>query len=174
MNIKLLSLCAAAAMAALALSTGCVTRVTTGPTGAPITNSVPDVVKMSAVARSATYLGTSIYLNGLGDKTRVVPHPEARPQFELVRTSLKTLIAAGTFSAADLTAALQSLPVKELQGSDGTLIVGEAVLLWDEYGQALATLDQSKIFDTYLLPVARAIVAGLDQALGPPMPPATK
>jgi hypothetical protein len=77
------------------------------------------------------------------------------------------LIAAGNFSAADLTAALQALPVKELQGGEGTLIVGEAVILWDQYGRQLASLDKAQVFQTYILPVAKAIYEGLDMALGP-------
>jgi hypothetical protein len=156
-------------MAATLVACRTATVVTAGPTGAPVTNTVtvPDVATMTKIAKSATYLGTSVYLNGLGDKTRVPAHPDARPQFELARTSVKALIAAGTFSAADLTAALQSLPVKELQGGDGTLIVGEAVILWDDYGQELAKLDQTKVFATYILPVATAIAEGLDMALGP-------
>jgi hypothetical protein len=104
-------------------------------------------------------------LNGIAPA--IPAHPGDRDKFNLARTSLKTLIAAGTFSPADLTAALQSLPVSELKGDTGSLIVGEGVMLWDQYGQQLASLDKAQVFDTYVLPMAKAILAGLDQALGP-------
>lgn len=145
--------------AALLATPGC----TTTSTG----QKVPDVALMQSVAKSATFLGTSIYLNGLGDKTRFPAHPESREKFETARTSLRILIASGTFTAADLTAALQALPVKELQGAEGTMLVGEVVILWDAYGRQLASLDKAKVFDTYILPVAKAVLEGLDMALGP-------
>lgn len=148
---------------------GCRTVTYQDPgTGAISTNRVPDVVLMAGIAKSAAYLGTEIYLQGI--PPRVPGHPEARGAFETARNSLQTLIAAGTFSASDLTAALQSLPVKELQGAQGTLIVGEAVILWDEYGQQLANLDKAKVFPTYILPVAQALLDGLNMALGTSVP----
>src|SRR3954452_24811144 len=119
MNKKLsMVLSAAFLVATLTFTPGCRTSTFTDPTtGAVSTNRAPDVQAMASLAKSAAYLGTSIYLNGLGDKTRVPAHPEAKPAFESARTGLKGLIAAGTFSASDLTAVLQGLPVKELQGA---------------------------------------------------------
>src|ERR1044071_557823 len=145
--------------------TGCVRMPVVQPNGVIVTNTVPDVQQMTAIAKSAAYLGTSVYLNGL--PPRLAGHPGDRPAFVTARSSLGALIAAGNFSAADLTAALQALPVKELQGGEGTLIVGEAVILWDQYGRQLASLDKAQVFQTYILPVAKAIYEGLDMALGP-------
>jgi hypothetical protein len=161
-----------AALALLAV-TGCKTATYQDPgTGLVVTNRVPDVALMTGVAKSAAYLGTEIYLQGI--PPGVPGHPEARPAFEAARNSLAALVAAGTFSASDLTAALQNLPVKELQGAQGSLVVGEAVILWDEYGQQLANLDKAKVFPTYILPVAQALLDGLNMALGPATsPPAT-
>lgn len=149
------------------LSSGCKTVTTTDPgTGATNTVSVPDVKQMQIVAQSAAYLGTTIWLDGLGDGTRVPAHPQDRAKFELARQALKILIAGGTFSAADLKEALLMLPVKELQGAGGNLVIGEAVVLWDVYGRQLANLDKAQVFSTYLLPVAQSILAGLNMALG--------
>jgi len=153
----------------LMLTPACTSVTSTNSTGGTVTNKVPNVALMVSLAKSAGYLGTSVYLNGLGDGKQVPAHPQARPQFETARTSLRALIAAGTFSASDLTAALQALPIKELQGDEGTLIVGEAVILWDSYGVQLADLDKAKVFATYILPVAQALLDGLDMALGPPV-----
>ena len=146
------------------------TTVTNPKTGA--TTKVPDVVQMEAIAQSAAFIGTTVWLNGI--EPNVAGHPQDRPQFELARTSLRALIAGGEFSAADLTAALQSLPVAELKGDTGSLIVGEAVTLWDVYGQQLASLDKAQVFRTYILGVAKAILTGLDQAMGPPLPAPVK
>jgi len=160
----------AIAAAVIFTGTGCRTVTSTDPIyGTNVVTRVPDVALMCTTAQSAAYLGSVIYLNGLGSKN-FPAHPEARPQFELARTSLRALIAGGSFDGAQLTAALQGLPIQELQGAQGSLIVGEAVILWDQYGQQLARLDKAQIFATYVLPVAKSILDGLDMALGPPSP----
>ena len=153
--------------ALLVCSSGCTSVTTTGTDGTTSTQRVPDVKQMQLIAQSATYLGTTIWLDGLGDGTRVRAHPQDRAKFETARTALKALIAAGTFTAADLKNALQSLPVAELQGSEGSLVIGEAVVLWDVYGRQLASLDKAQVFSTYILPVAQSILDGLNLALGP-------
>jgi hypothetical protein len=153
--------------AVLAIGSGCKTVVSTDANGVTTTNKVPDQVAIdlaTGAARSAAYLGTTIYLNGIAPN--VPGHPNDRPAFETARASVKTLIAAGNFSPADLTAALQGLPIKALKGGDATLIVGEAVTLWDTYGRLLADLDKAQAFKTFVLPFAQAIADGLDQALG--------
>lgn len=145
---------------------GCTTVSTTAPDGSTNIVSVPDVRQLRVVAKSAAYLGTVIWLEGLGDQTRVPAHPQDRDKFEMARDALKVLIAGGTFSGEDLKAALQTLPVKELQGGNGSLVVGEAVILWDQYGRQLVGLDKAQVFATYLLPVAQAIEEGLSLGLG--------
>jgi hypothetical protein len=173
--ILMAMLLTSALVAVTALTPGCKTVVSTGADGASVTNKVPDQLAIqtaAGVARSAAYLGTKIYLEGLPPK--LAGHPNDRQAFEMARTSVKALIAAGTFTSADLSAALQSLPIKELQGESGTLIVGEAVVLWDTYGRLLANLDKAQAFQAFVLPFAQAIADGLDLALGTPgsTPPA--
>lgn len=148
------------------LAAGCTTVTTTTPDGGTNTVRVPDVKQMQLVAKSAAFLTTEIWLYGLGDKSNVPAHPEDRPKFEKARASLQALIAAGTFSVGDLKAALQALPVSEMQGDAGRLVIGEAVVLWDTYGRQLATLDQAQVFNGYVLPVAQALLDGLNLALG--------
>lgn len=150
----------------LTLAAGCKTMTRPGSTN---TVTVPDVELMKSTAQSAAFIGTTIYLNGLGTDN-IPAHPEARAAFETARLSLRTLIAAGSFSPSDLTAVLKSLPVQELKGDAGTLVIGEAVILWDQYGRQLADLDKAQVFNTYVLPVAKAILNGLDLAMGPPAP----
>jgi hypothetical protein len=154
-------------------SAGCKTVTSTDSSGASVTNKVPDdmaIAIAAGAAKSAAYLGTKVYLEGL--PPRLAGHPADRDKFELARSSVKALIAAGTFTSADLAAALQGLPIRELQGSEGTLIVGEAVVLWDTYGRLLANLDKAQAFKSFVLPFAQAVADGLDLALGPPGSPA--
>jgi len=114
---------------------------------------------MCSVAKNATYIGSTYWLKS---------HPQDREKFELARKSITTLIAAGSFDTAALTTALQNLPIRELQGDTGVLIIGGAIELWDVYGRELGKLDQGKVFETYILPVAQSILTGLDLALAPP------
>lgn len=158
--------------ALLFCSTACKTVTTSSVDASGKTNVVSSTVPDAAVvqivattAKSAAYLGTKVYLEGL--PPRLPGHPEARAQFDLARNSLKGLLALGSFSAGDLTSALQNLPIEELKGENGTLIVGEAVVLWDTYGRQLANLDKAQVFEGYIKPVAQAILQGLDMALGP-------
>ncbi len=165
-NIKL-SLILIPILSLSLFNTGCMHLAsTTNPSTGVVTPgaSVPNVPLMCSTAKSAAYLGTLIYLNGLPPNLK--GHPQDRAAFVTARNSLAALIAAGTFSSADLVTALQGLPVQELKGDGGTLIVGEAVILWDQYGQQLASLDKAQVFTTYILPVAKAIRDGLDMALG--------
>ncbi len=127
---------------------------TTTPTG----QQVPDVATMQVVARSATYVGTRLWLEA---------NPQDRVKFEAARLGLRALIAAGSFDAQQLTAVLSQLPVKELRGDLGTVVIDTAVVLWDQYGRQLASLDKQQVFNTYVLPVAQSILAGLDLAMGP-------
>lgn len=128
----------------------------------PEGKTVPDVALMQSVAHDAAFLGTTFYLQA---------KPQDRLLFQMARNSLATLIAAGEFSPDQLTAAFAALPIKTLQSQQGTLIIGAAVSLWDAYGRQLATLDKDQVFPTYVLPVAKSILAGLDLALAPPLPP---
>jgi hypothetical protein len=141
---------ALASMLAVMGLTGC----TTTSTG----QKVPDAALMKATAQEAALIGTTLYLKD---------HPEQRPTFVTVRASVKALLDAGNFDAAALTASLQALPIKELQGNDGILIVGAAVTLWDAYGKQLAALDKNQVGVLYVLPVIQGVYDGLNAALGP-------
>lgn len=172
-KILLLSSILTLAAVSLVPITGCKTatfsNLSTNSAGAVVTNTVtqrvPDVAQMQTIAKSAAYLGTQVWLNGLPPS--LAAHPNDRAKFVIARNALQTLIAAGNFNATALTAALQNLPITQLQGANGTLIVGEAVILWDQYGQQLASLDKAQVYSTYVQPIAQSILDGLNMALGP-------
>lgn len=136
---------------ALILSPGC----TTTPTG----QTIPDPEVLQVTAQEAAAIGTQLWLG---------THPNDRAQFELARTSLSALIATGKGSAADLQAALSNLPIKQLSGTNGSVIVTTAAILISKGGQQLAKLDTAGVWNNYVEPVAQGLLDGLNQALGTP------
>lgn len=137
---------------------GCVTS----PTG----NRTVDPIVLTAVSQEAAAVGASLWLSS---------HPQDRAQFELARTSLAALVALGNGSPADLQVALSGLPIAQLKGTQGSVIVSGAVVLLDTAGRELAKVDSSKIYDDFVKPVAQGLIAGLDQALSVATPaPAVK
>ncbi len=157
-KIKSVILLAAMAAGILVLTPGC---ASTSSGGSPsystnAVSSTPTMAAMQIAAKSAAYLGAKIAV----DKK-----PNLKPIFEDVQTGLTALIAAGNFSADDLTTLLKKIPVQELQGDNGNLVIGEAVVLWDQFGHQLISLDKADTFKNYVLPVAQAILDGLNMAL---------
>jgi hypothetical protein len=129
-----------------------------GCTTTPSGSKIPDPALLQLTAQEASAVGTILWLKD---------HPNDRAKFELARTSLKGLVAAGSGSPADLQAALQSLPISELNGTQGAVIISSAVVLMDRAGQQLVGLDKSQIWSRYVAPIAMGLAAGLDQGLIP-------
>lgn len=136
-------------VAALCISFAGCTTTSTG-------QKVVDPVLLQAIAQSAAATGASFWLQD---------HANDREQFDMARKSLRALIATGNGSAADLQAALQSLPIKQLQGQKGVIIVSSAVTVLTIAGKELAKLDKGQVYSLYVLPVAQGLLDGLDQAL---------
>ena len=126
---------------------------TTTPTG----QSTVDPVVLQAISHEAAAVGATLDL---------AARPQDRGPMQLAQTSLKALIAAGSGNPADLQAALSSLPIAQLKGTQGAVIVAGAVTIIDAAGKQLATMDKAQVYNSYVLPVAKGVLAGLDQALG--------
>ena len=137
-------------IAGLSLATGCVTT-SSG-------NKAVDPAVLELVAEDAAAIGGSTFLQA---------NPQYRPAFQLARTSLKALLAAGNGTPADLKAALDSLPIAQLKGNQGAVIVSSAVTLIDIAGRQLQAADKQQVWASYVQPIATGLLAGLDQALGP-------
>jgi len=75
------------------------------------------------VAKLASYDGTFLYLSR---------HKDQRPKFELAVKSLDALIVNGV-SVAGLVAILDALPIKQLDSTEGRLILDSAVIIFDSY-----------------------------------------
>lgn len=135
-------------IALLSLS-ACVTT----PQGA----KAPDPAVLRVVAMEAAAVGSQMWLAN---------NPDDREKFELARTSLRALIATGNGTPADLRAALISLPIDQLKGQNGAVIITSAVILLDSAGQQITARDSKGIWANYVLPVAQGLDMGLTQTLG--------
>jgi hypothetical protein len=155
---KTMAFFSALALGAMLMTSGCTTVTRQLANGTTVTNSVPDPLVLRVASQEAASVGTTIYLQ---------QRPQDKPQFLTARTSLRALVAAGSGSVADLQAALAGLPIKQLQGSNGVVLVDSAVTLIDAAGRELAKLDSKQIWSNYVQPIAQGILDGLDQALGP-------
>lgn len=76
----------------------------------------------AALAKSAVVMGVGYDLQA---------NPEHRVAYEVAEQSLNMLLKNGNYDAAKLAAALQSLPVKELKGTQGALIISGAVSVFE-------------------------------------------
>ena len=159
MKTRLMGRMGGMALAVVLLLTGC---ATTGTNDTALLTTVAktgtnDTALLTTVAKTASYVGTRVWLDS---------HPQDQAIFMEVERGLRVLIAAGEFDAAELTAVLKQLPVTELRGDTGAVIVDTAVVLWDSYGRKLADLDKQQAFTTYVLPVAKAVHEGMQMGLG--------
>jgi hypothetical protein len=111
--------------------------------------------QLAGLAEVAAFSGTAYYL---------ADHPDKAPIFEAAKQALDGLIADGNSDPIAFQKALANLPVKELKGDKGVIVVGAAIILWDTYAGQITKLDQAK----KVLPVIVAVRDGLARALGKP------
>lgn len=135
----------------LAMAPGCMT----GPDG----KRQIDPVVLESVAHDAALLGTQITLQ---------TNPQYRPAFDQARLALALIVATHSGSPADLQLALANLPVKELQGTNGAVAVRGATLVISLARAELTRLDKQQIGSLYVQPIARGLLAGMNEALGVP------
>ena len=128
---------------ALALNTGCSVFKATEPTGAQ------RVERVAAIAELAAYTGTAL---------RLVDHPEDRAKFQAASDALA---ATTTGDSAALQRVLATLPVKELKGEKGAVIIGAAVLLYETELKRLTTIDQTSLAGA----VSKSVRSGIARAL---------
>lgn len=107
---------------------------------------------MASIANIAAYTGASLDL---------IQNPEHRLAYEAVVAGIDLLLRENDYSPGKFVALMQQLPVKELAGPKGLIIVTSAVMLWDNYARQTVNLDRS----VYVAPVMRAVRAGLFSAM---------
>jgi len=129
--------------------TGC----TTTSTG----QKVVDPAVLQGIAQSAASTASYIYLQS---------NPQDRDKFVLAQKSLQALIASGSGDVAGLQNALTTLPIKQLQGTQGAIIVANAVTVINIASKELTKLDKNQVASLYVLPIAQGLLDGLNQTLG--------
>jgi hypothetical protein len=90
--------------------------------GCKTTTSQQQIATASALAYEAAYVGTALDLSA---------HPEHRKGFELGLVALSGLLKSTNYTSAELVAALNKLPLKELQGENGAIVIGAIVSVFD-------------------------------------------
>lgn len=129
---------------------GCATTNSTNTDPAAV--EAARIARMTTVAELAAFTGTSL---------RLQSHPQDRPLFEASLAALDVLVSDQNYDPAALQGALQKLPIKELQGEQGALILGAALILYDSYARDVVKLDRS----IYVLPVINAVRSGISRGL---------
>ena len=107
---------------------------------------------MATIAELAAYTGTLIHLTD---------NESDRGIFAAVEQSLAVALDANDYDPVKFANTLQALPIKELQGSKGSIILGSAVILWRRYSTQVVALDREK----QVRPVIEAVHRGLADAL---------
>lgn len=111
--------------------------------------------RLATVAELAAFTGTQVWL---------ADHPEDRAYFAASSAALALLLDQGTANPQSFAQALAGLPIKQLQGKDGALIVGSAIILYDAYVRENVNIDAN----VYLHPVIIGVYEGLQRALAAP------
>jgi hypothetical protein len=136
---------------------GCVTR--------PDGTKGPDIARISRLSGTAAQLGSLAWLS---------KNPNDRSYFATANEALKGLINSGNYDPAAFASALQGLPIKELKGSEGSLYISVAIVVWDEAIQSAQGLDRQELVAATLKAVQQGIQRTLDAtaSVGAPGPKA--
>lgn len=120
-------------------------------TGCATNSTVDWRSDIATTANLAAYVGASVDLQD---------NPERRPAWVAAEVLLGSIIKDDDYTPSQLVAALEGLPVKELRGGKGTLVVGSAVILWTRLA-ARIDIDRTELVKV----VVPAVRAGIQQAL---------
>lgn len=131
-------------VAAIALCTACTT--------APKSSPVLDVGDIAAVAENAAWVGTMLHL---------IDNPDDREWFELAHDAIGAAIAANDYDPLRFKDSLEAIPVDELSGDKGAIIVRSSILLWSSVTPRLVALDTEQ----QVKPVMEAVYRGITKAL---------
>ena len=130
-----------------------------GCTTTSTTNSGVDINRVARILGVTAETASFIHLRS---------HPEDRPRFEAARSALSGLDAVGDYSPIRFAEALQALPLRELKGPDGVLIVTGAMVLWEEANAQFGSVSTPE----WVKPILQRVQGGIDNALAATAPPA--
>ncbi len=145
--MKFLKLLLVPLVALALLVAGC---QTTGTSGDSI-----NLDKVLLVSKLAAYNGTFLYVS---------KHPEAKDKFVLASASLGALVDNGV-TVQGLVAILDGLPIKQLDSTEGKVLINSAVIIFGSYFNSTEVKfnELEKVKDLHL--VASALKEGIDQGL---------
>ena len=124
--------------------TSCTTSPTTG-------QKVPDIARIALVVRGATELGV---------KVELAKQPASMAAFRIALTQLSALATATNIGPNDILNIISRLPIKQLNGQNGTLIFDGAKLIIIATGWSNVDADRLK----QLQPIVVALRDGLIDA----------
>lgn len=108
--------------------------------------------EMVSVAEVAAFVGTSVHL---------IDNPTDRVYFRIALNALNAALADHDYDPAGFAEILSELPMHEIQGDKGAVIVGTAVILWERYSRQIVALDTEET----VKPVMIAVRDGINRAL---------
>lgn len=120
--------------------------------GCATTSKDQKLQQVVTAVQLASYTGTTIYLQ---------KHPEQKNAFVLSRDILNSFIKDGKYDPASLHKALEGLPIKELKGENGAIIITSAQILYESYVSGLTDLDKTPA----LKAIMTAVRDGFDKSL---------
>ncbi len=107
---------------------------------------------MGNLAQFASYTGARV------DMAKSTNHCAI---YSSVTRTLDSMDASGNFDPVAFTAALQTLPIKELKDPRASILIGSAVILWDSYSSHIVSSNQLQT----VRPVLEGVNAGLKKAV---------
>jgi hypothetical protein len=115
--------------------------------------------QLAGIANIAAWVGTVEHLK---------QHPKDRPYFVATEVALAHVLGSTNATPADLAAALQNLPVKELRGPYGAIIIAAVVTISE--GVSREPIEQN----VYLRKIIEAIRDGIKGGLAQDSPTAAR
>lgn len=135
---------------AMLLSSGCATN----SSQTPQQQTEQRAQRLATLAELAAYDGTVLTLQS---------KPEYRAAFNSARVALAAFNQSTNVNAESFAQIFAALPVKELGGKNGSLIVGNVMVLYDSFARENIRLNNDSAL--WLRPIALAVERGLARGL---------
>jgi hypothetical protein len=117
-----------------------------------------DMALVCPIANGAGQFGTAAALQA---------YPQYRPAFVAARDGLRLISITNGISADDLASVLKLIPVKQLQGTNGSLLMsGGGVMVFGLLQGEIGKVDKKQLMARDVAPLAGCIAAGMTAGLG--------
>ena len=119
--------------------------------------STPETTQ-ATVRRVATFAELAAYT---GAQVDIVANPGHRAAYVAAHQALDAMLQSENYSPSEFADALKLLPIKELKGYQGAIIVTSAIVVWQDYSKEVLDLDKG----VYIKPIIMSVNNGLVRAL---------